>query len=175
MGRLEPDTNDATYTPASTHPQSVNQDYYVSWNNKQARDFGAADGNFSFGSVHRAQLLDGPVRAAIAQRKLGRADVVKIMADAAVTDLRGQQVLDDLLRVLDSTPVTDPALVDAVGKLRAWQQAGARRVETSPAPRSTSTPTPSGSSTPGGRCWPRRSSAPASGRTSTPRWWTPSR
>ncbi|WP_433261885.1 penicillin acylase family protein [Micromonospora vinacea] len=127
-----PDTNDATYTPASTHPQSVNQDYYVSWNNKQARDFGAADGNFSFGSVHRAQLLDGPVRAAIAQRKLGRADVVKIMADAAVTDLRGQQVLGDLLRVLDSTPVTDPALADAVGKLRAWEQAGARRVETSP-------------------------------------------
>ncbi|MEU5931427.1 penicillin acylase family protein [Micromonospora sp. NPDC047187] len=127
-----PDTNDATYTPASAHPQSVNQDYYVSWNNKQARDFGAADGNFSFGSVHRAQLLDGPVRTAIAQRKLGRADVVKIMADAAVTDLRGQQVLGDLLRVLDSTPVTDPALADAVGKLRAWQQAGARRVETSP-------------------------------------------
>ncbi|WP_405431549.1 penicillin acylase family protein [Micromonospora sp. NBC_00617] len=127
-----PDTNDATYTPASAHPQSVNQDYYVSWNNKQARDFGAADGNFSFGSVHRAQLLDGPVRAAIAQRKLGRADVVKIMADAAVTDLRGQQVLGDLLRVLDSTPVTDPALADAVGKLRAWQQAGVRRVETSP-------------------------------------------
>ncbi|MEV5206584.1 penicillin acylase family protein [Micromonospora sp. NPDC053740] len=127
-----PDTNDATYTPASAHPQSVNQDYYVSWNNKQARDFGAADGNFSFGSVHRAQLLDGPVRAAIAQRKLGRADVVKIMADAAVTDLRGQQVLGDLLRVLDSTPVTDPALADAVGKLRAWQQAGTRRVETSP-------------------------------------------
>ncbi|MEE3921823.1 penicillin acylase family protein [Micromonospora sp. BRA006-A] len=39
-----PDTNDATYAPASAHPQSVNRDYYVSWNNKQARDFGAADG-----------------------------------------------------------------------------------------------------------------------------------
>ncbi|MBQ1073302.1 penicillin acylase family protein [Micromonospora sp. C31] len=126
------DTNDATYLPLSAHPQSVDQDYYVSWNNKQARDFGAADGNFSFGSVHRGQLLDGPVRAAIAQRKLGRADVVRIMADAAVTDLRGQQVLGDLLRVLDSAPVTDPALADAIGKLRAWRQAGARRVETSP-------------------------------------------
>ncbi|MFI7281406.1 penicillin acylase family protein [Micromonospora chersina] len=128
----DPDTNTATYTPAAAHPQSVNQDYYVSWNNKQARDFGAADGNFSFGSVHRGQLLDGPVRAAIAQRKLGRADVVRIMADAAVTDLRGQQVLDDLLRVLGSAPVTDPALADAVTKLRAWQQAGSRRVETAP-------------------------------------------
>ncbi|WP_435122830.1 penicillin acylase family protein [Micromonospora tulbaghiae] len=127
-----PDTNDATYAPASAHPQSVNQDYYVSWNNKQARDFGAADGNFSYGAVHRGQLLDGPVKAAIAQRKVGRADIVRITAEAAVTDLRGQQVLGELLRVLDSTPVTDPALAAAVTKLRAWQQAGSRRVETSP-------------------------------------------
>ncbi len=127
-----PDTNTATYTPAGAHPQSVNQDYYVSWNNKQAYDYGAADGNFSFGAVHRGQLLDGPVRAAIANGKLGRAAVVRIMAAAAVTDLRGQQVLGDLLRVLNSQPVTDPALADAVSKLQTWQQSGARRVETSP-------------------------------------------
>ncbi|MFR9775623.1 penicillin acylase family protein [Micromonospora sp. MS34] len=126
-----PDTNTATYTPAGAHPQSVNQDYYVSWNNKQAKDYGAADGNFSFGAVHRADLLDGRVRAALAQGKLDRAAVVRIMADAAVTDLRGQEVLGNLLRVLTSQPVTDPTLADAVGKLQAWQLAGARRVETS--------------------------------------------
>ena len=125
-----PDTNTATYTPASAHPQSVNQDYYVSWNNKQAYDYSAADGNFSFGSVHRAQLLDGPVRAAIAGQKLDRAGVARIMADAAVTDLRGQQVLGDLLRVVTSQPVTDPALADAVSKLQSWQQSGSRRKET---------------------------------------------
>ncbi|MEE3921822.1 hypothetical protein V2I01_36740 [Micromonospora sp. BRA006-A] len=80
--------------------------------------------------MHRGQLLDGPVKAAIAQRKVGRADIVRITAEAAVTDLRGQQVLGELLRVLDSTPVTDPALAAAVTKLRAWQQAGSRRVGT---------------------------------------------
>ncbi|SBT40985.1 penicillin acylase family protein [Micromonospora auratinigra] len=127
-----PDTNTAGYTPPAAHPQSVNQDYYVSWNNKQAKDYGAADGNFSFGSVHRGDLLDGRVRAAIAQGKLDRAGVVRIMADAAVTDLRGEQVLGNLLRVLTSQPVTDPALADAVAKLQAWRQAGARRVETAP-------------------------------------------
>ncbi|MDZ5444871.1 penicillin acylase family protein [Micromonospora sp. 4G57] len=125
-----PDTNTATYTPAGAHPRSVNQDYYVSWNNKQAYDYSAADGNFSFGSVHRAQLLDGPVRAAIAGQQLDRAAVVRIMADAAVTDLRGQQVLGDLLRAVTSQPVTDPTLADAVAKLRAWQQSGFRRAET---------------------------------------------
>ncbi|MFI7428088.1 penicillin acylase family protein [Micromonospora sp. NPDC049836] len=125
-----PDTNTASYTPTGAHPQSVNQDYYVSWNNKQARDYGAADGNFSYGAVHRADLLDGRVRAALAQGKLDRAGVVRIMADAAVTDLRGQEVLGNLLRVLTSQPVTDPTLADAVTKLQAWQRAGAKRVET---------------------------------------------
>ncbi|MCW3844723.1 penicillin acylase family protein [Micromonospora yasonensis] len=127
-----PDTNTATYTPAGAHPRSIDQDYYVSWNNKQAKDYGAADGNFSFGAVHRGDLLDGRVRAALAQGKLDRAAVVRIMADAAVTDLRGQEVLGNLLRVLTSQPVSDPALADAVTKLQAWQQAGARRMETSP-------------------------------------------
>src|SRR5581483_12085794 len=45
------------YMPASAHPQSVNQDYYISWNNKQAKDYSAADGNFSFGAVQRGQML----------------------------------------------------------------------------------------------------------------------
>ena len=34
-----PDGNVATYTPPSQHPKSIDQDYYVSWNNKQANDF----------------------------------------------------------------------------------------------------------------------------------------
>ncbi|HEX6497433.1 MAG TPA: penicillin acylase family protein [Micromonosporaceae bacterium] len=127
-----PDTNVASYTPASAHPQSVNQDYYVSWNNKQALDYSAADGNFSFGSVQRAQLLDGPVKSAIAAgRTFDRAAVVRVMADAAVTDLRGQQVLGDLLRVIDTQPVTDPTLSTVVSELRTWQQSGSRRKETS--------------------------------------------
>ena len=126
-----PDTNTATYTAASTHPQSVNQDYYVSWNNKQAVDFSAADGNFTFGSVQRAQALDEPVKAAIAAgQKFDRAGLVKVMADAAVTDLRGQQVLGDLLRVINSQTVTDSALAIAVSQLQTWQQAGSLRKET---------------------------------------------
>ena len=124
-----PDTNTASYLPDAAHPQSVNQDFYVSWNNKQAGDYSAADGNFSFGPVQRAQLLDAGVRAALSGgHKLSRADTVKVMADAAVTDLRARADLGLLLQVLDSQSTSDPA----VTALRQWYAAGARRVETSP-------------------------------------------
>ncbi|MFF4128078.1 penicillin acylase family protein [Microbispora rosea] len=127
---FDPATNTASYVPPSTHPQAVNQDYFVSWNNKQAKDFGASDGNFSFGAVHRADLLDAPVKAALSSGTLDRAGVVKIMAAAATTDLRGWKVLPKLLRVIDSASVSDPALASAVSKLSAWAAAGARREET---------------------------------------------
>ncbi|GAA4201962.1 penicillin acylase family protein [Streptosporangium oxazolinicum] len=132
----DPAANTATYTAPATHPQAVNQDYFVSWNNKQAKDYGAADGNFSFGPVHRADLLDAPIKAALSGGgKLDRAGTTKIMADAAVTDLRGKRVLPDLLRVINSVAVTDPALASAVAKLSAWTSSGSRRLETSPGSR----------------------------------------
>src|SRR2546429_1068851 len=101
----DPDANTATYTAPAQHPNSVNQDYYVSWNNKQARDYSAADGNFAFGPVFRADLLDAPVRAAVRSgQKLDRAGVVRIVEDAANTDLRGKRVLDEVLQGLTSQP-----------------------------------------------------------------------
>lgn len=128
-----PADNTATYTPASAHPQSVNQDFYVSWNNKQAVDFSAADGNFSFGPVQRAQLLDKGVRAATAGgQKLDRGAVVRVVEAAAHTDLRATENLSRLLQVLNSEPVTDPAQAARVAGLQAWLAAGGRRVETTP-------------------------------------------
>jgi acyl-homoserine lactone acylase PvdQ len=128
----DPATNVATYQSASAHPQAVDQDYFVSWNNKAAAGFGAADGNYSFGSVQRAELLDKPIKAGIAAgTKYDRAGLLSVVESAATTDLRGTEVLDDLLRVLDTSAVTDPAQATAVAKLRAWQQRGAHRIETS--------------------------------------------
>jgi acyl-homoserine lactone acylase PvdQ len=128
---FDPATNTASYAPPAAHPNSVNQDYYISWNNKQAKDFGAADGNFSFGAVQRADLLDKPVRAALAAgQKFDRASLTSLVQRAAVTDLRGIEVLDELIRVLESQPITDPGLAGVVGQLKTWRQAGALRVET---------------------------------------------
>ncbi|GGQ49544.1 penicillin acylase family protein [Couchioplanes azureus] len=129
----DPATNVAAYQPASAHPQAVNQDYFVSWNNKQANGFSAADGNFSFGAVHRGDLLDRPIKQALAAgRTFDRGSLLSVVETAAITDLRGAEVLDDLLRVIDSAPVTDPAQAQAIAKLRAWQQDGSKRVETAP-------------------------------------------
>ncbi|MGF1427639.1 penicillin acylase family protein [Kitasatospora sp. LaBMicrA B282] len=125
---FDPSGNTAQYTPPSQHPQGVDQDYYVSWNNKQALDYGSA--GFGDGSVHRVNLLDSRVKALVAQGGVTRAMLTGAMEDAAVTDLRGEDVLPELLQVIDSQPVTDPQLASFVSELQAWQAAGSKRVET---------------------------------------------
>ncbi|MFJ3174760.1 penicillin acylase family protein [Streptomyces roseus] len=125
---FDPAANTAAYTPPSGHPQSIGQDYYISWNNKQAKDYGAA--GFGMGSVHRADLLDQRVKPLVAAGGVTRAKLTQAMADAAVTDLRAENLLPELLAVLRSGPLSDPAVSAAVDKLAAWQAAGTERKET---------------------------------------------
>ncbi|CAG7657253.1 penicillin acylase family protein [Actinacidiphila bryophytorum] len=125
----DPATNTASYTPPSQHPQSVDQDYYVSWNNKQAPGYTSA--GFGNGAVHRADLLDDRVKALVHTGGVTRSALVKAMDDAALTDLRGEDVLPELLQVINSAPVTDPQEAAAVQQLTAWSAAGAKRHETS--------------------------------------------
>lgn len=127
----DPAANRSAYTGFAAHPNSIDQDYYESWNNKQALDYTSA--GFGDGSVYRSNLLDVRLRALVhSGAKVSRADVVRAMADASVTDLRGEDVLPELLAVIDSQPVTDPGTAAVVASLRSWQQAGSRRVQTSP-------------------------------------------
>ncbi|MEU1403883.1 penicillin acylase family protein [Streptomyces sp. NPDC005728] len=125
----DPATNTADYTPASAHPNSVDQDYYVSWNNKQAKDYTTA--SWGDGSVHRGNLLDDRVKKLVAVGGVTRTALVKAMADAALADLRAEDVLPKLLKVINSSPVTDSTAAAAVSKLQAWLTAGAKRTETS--------------------------------------------
>ncbi|MFE9554743.1 penicillin acylase family protein [Streptomyces sp. NPDC006703] len=125
---FDPAYNTAAYTPPAQHPQSIGQDYYVSWNNKQAKDFSTA--GFGDGSVHRANLLDDRVKALVAQGGVTRSSLTRAMAQAAVTDLRGEDVLPDLLKVVRSAPVTDPQLATAVQQLESWKADGTQRRET---------------------------------------------
>jgi acyl-homoserine lactone acylase PvdQ len=119
--------------PASAHPNSTDQDYYVSWNNKQALDYSAADGNYSYGPVQRADLLDQGIRAYLATgATFTESALVQVMENAATTDLRAKEVLPLLLRVIGSRPVTDPAQQTLVAELTAWMNAGSRILPTSP-------------------------------------------
>ena len=70
-----------------SHPHVVDPSSgsIVNWNNKPAAGFAAADDNFSYGSVHRVQLLT----AALAKHKVQRPPtVVGAMNLAATEDLR---------------------------------------------------------------------------------------
>ncbi|MEU7412147.1 penicillin acylase family protein [Streptomyces sp. NPDC042638] len=125
----DPAANTADYTPASAHPNSVDQDYYISWNNKQAKDYTTAP--WADGSVHRGNLLDDRVRRLVAAGGVTRTKLVQAMADAGLTDLRAEDVLPKLLKVIGSASVTDATVADAVNKLQAWLGAGAKRTETS--------------------------------------------
>jgi acyl-homoserine lactone acylase PvdQ len=125
----DPTTNTAAYTPASQHPQSIDQDYYANWNNKQVHGF--ASSGFGNGSVHRGDLLDSQLKAAMAAgTKITRAGLTQMMEKAALTDLRGTFVLPDILAVIDTATVTDATQAAAVAELKTWLAGGALRTET---------------------------------------------
>ncbi|MFE3829360.1 penicillin acylase family protein [Streptomyces sp. NPDC059092] len=125
---FDPVYNEAAYTPFAQHPRSIGQDYYISWNNRQAKDYDAA--GFGYGAVHRGNLLDDRVRKLVAAGGVTRASLTRAMANAALADLRGEQVLPELLKVIRSAPVTDSALNTVVQQLETWRTAGALRKET---------------------------------------------
>ncbi|MET9660116.1 penicillin acylase family protein [Streptomyces sp. NPDC006510] len=127
---FEPAANTAAYTPFAEHPHSSGQDYYISWNNKQAKGYAAA--GFGLGAVHRGDLLDDRVAKLVEEGGVTRASLTRAMAQAAVTDLRGEQLLPELLKVIRSRPVTDPELNGAVQQLESWRAAGSQRRESSP-------------------------------------------
>ncbi|MFJ2559789.1 MULTISPECIES: penicillin acylase family protein [unclassified Streptomyces] len=125
---FDPVYNETAYTPFAQHPRSIGQDYYISWNNRQAKDYDAA--GFGYGAVHRGDLLDDRVAKLVAAGGVTRASLTRAMANAALADLRGEQVLPELLKVIRSAPVTDSALNTVVQQLETWRAAGALRKET---------------------------------------------
>jgi acyl-homoserine lactone acylase PvdQ len=74
----------------NVHPHVVDPPagQIVNWNNKPAASFGAADDNWSYGSVHRVQLLTN----ALPKGKTTPAGVVAAMNAAATRDLRATLV-----------------------------------------------------------------------------------
>jgi acyl-homoserine lactone acylase PvdQ len=130
-GRFEwkgynPDLGSARYTPFKQHPRVTNQSYLVSWNNKQARKYRAADDNFGFGSIYRSNSLSDRVKKGIrGKRKMTLLQLIDAMEDAGTVDLRATKVLPYALRVLGKP--RNPELRKAVNELREWVRAGGHR------------------------------------------------
>lgn len=121
--RFNPQGNTAAYTPFNAHPQALNPDYLVSWNNKPAPGYGAGDT-----PVYRSQLLEDRVRGLIAHgRKATLPQLISAMEDAGTVDLRANRDLPLALKVLG--PQSDPQLATAVSELSAWVTDGSHRID----------------------------------------------
>ncbi|MFL5870724.1 MAG: penicillin acylase family protein [Solirubrobacterales bacterium] len=115
-------------TPASQHPQAIDQPYLTSWNNKQARKYSAADNQWGYSSLYRSLRLDRRIQAAIrGKRKASLPELVSAMEDGGSVDLRGAFVLPWALEVIGKAG--DANVRKAVKVLRAWQKSGAHRLD----------------------------------------------
>jgi acyl-homoserine lactone acylase PvdQ len=100
--------------------------YLVSWNNKQAPGFAAADDTWSYGPVYRSLALEKRLLPKIKGRK--KADLpglVGVMAGAATADSRAAYTLKWLLKVVGK----DRATKAARSTLKQWLHSGAARVD----------------------------------------------
>ena len=118
------------FLPASQHVHEVNPPtgYFVSWNNKPAPQFAAADNQYGYGQVFRSQLLVDQLKAQLAAHGgvVTRAQVVQAMETAASQDLDGVSVLPLLQQYLAGR--AEPAGVQAMlTQLQTWLAAGAHR------------------------------------------------
>jgi acyl-homoserine lactone acylase PvdQ len=115
-------------TPQSAHPQTVDQSYITSWNNKQAPGYNDTATAEEYSSVYRSQLLDQNINAQLTQSggKMTLADLINAMGNAGTQDLRGVEVLPYALRIIGHPSNT--ALASAVDELQTWVAGGAHRI-----------------------------------------------
>ncbi|HEX2127007.1 MAG TPA: penicillin acylase family protein, partial [Thermoleophilaceae bacterium] len=111
--------------PLDERPHAVDQKYLISWNNKQAPGWTAADNQYAYGSIARAQMLTRMVEKRLKNgRKMRLHELVRAMSEPATQDLRATHLLPTLLRVLRPK---DQQLRDALELLAEWRAAGANR------------------------------------------------
>jgi acyl-homoserine lactone acylase PvdQ len=123
---FNPDTQTATYLPFAKHPQVVDPPYLVSWNNKQAPGWAAADDKYTYGPLFRSQMIEDKVKAGTSgTRKMTISQLVKAMDGPATQDIRAVKLVPIILKAV-GTP-SDPQLKDAVAKLKFWHDHGGNR------------------------------------------------
>jgi acyl-homoserine lactone acylase PvdQ len=115
------------FLPAKAHPQAINPSSgaILDWNSKPAAGWGAADDNWSYGSVQRKDLLT----AAMGSGKHGVAHVVAAANKAATQDLRVMEVWPVIADVLRTGPTPNVRVGTAADMLVAWQAAGGSRLD----------------------------------------------
>ena len=99
----------------------------VNWNNKPAAGFGSSDSEWSYGSIHRVQMLNAGIDA---KPTHDLASVVSAMNKAATQDLRDAgSFLDALTGVLDTGPPPSARAAQMEALLKAWRATGSSRLD----------------------------------------------
>jgi acyl-homoserine lactone acylase PvdQ len=123
---FKPASQTADYLPFAQHPQAVDPPFLVSWNNKQAPGWAAADDRYAYGPLQRAQMISDKVRAATrGKRRMTISQLVQAMEEPATQDFRGYRLLPTVFKAIGRPK--QPALRKALATLRAWNKAGAHR------------------------------------------------
>src|SRR3954469_1986103 len=123
---FNPDLHTMKTVPLDRRPHAVDQKYLVSWNNKQAPGWAAADDKFSYGPIFRSQMIERRVQAAIkGPKKAVIEQLVQAMEEPASQDLRAWSLMPILRRALGKP--SDQTLRNAIALLSAWARAGAHR------------------------------------------------
>jgi acyl-homoserine lactone acylase PvdQ len=123
---FEPKLHLSGLLPVKAHPQALNPDVLVSWNNKPAPGFAAATNKDAWGSIYRMQLIRGYIEKDISGgRKMGAEELVSAMDEAATQDIRMVELWPILKEVL-GTP-SDPKLQEAIATLESWYSDGGHR------------------------------------------------
>jgi acyl-homoserine lactone acylase PvdQ len=123
------------FLPSSRHVHETDpkQGFFVSWNNKPAPGFSAADDQYGYGPTYRSQMLVAQLKhqIRITHHQLTRADVVKAMETAASQDLDGLTVLPQLL-AYESSQHLSAGVEQMLGVLAKWRATGAHRKRANP-------------------------------------------
>jgi acyl-homoserine lactone acylase PvdQ len=123
---FEPKLRTEAVLPFRAHPNAINPDFLVSWNNKPAPLFAAATNKNAWGSVYRMQLIRSFIETDIGGGKqLGIEQLVSAMDEAATQDIRMVELWPMIRQVLGSPAA--PQLQGAIARLESWYADGSHR------------------------------------------------
>ena len=115
------------FLSAKDHPQQIDprRGYILNWNNRPAPEFGAADDEWSYGSVHRVEMFD-PIKK-VKRAKIN--NVVSVMNGAATQDLRSVELTPLLTDVMKTSAPPSPRAARMRDLLLDWNAKGSSRID----------------------------------------------
>jgi acyl-homoserine lactone acylase PvdQ len=122
----DPSTHTMSVLPFDQHPNAIDPDFLVSWNNKQAPDWAAADDKYAFGPIYRSQLIADRIQQDIAGgQTMTIAQLVQAMEEPASEDIRIVKLWPILKQLLGTGGST--MLRNAIALLDQWYRDGGHR------------------------------------------------